>query len=82
MALSRPLLIVELGQGDVRNLSPKEMMIFNLIASGYTGKEVAREISASPRTVKTHLESIKLKLGAKNVTHAVALYLLRTSVNF
>lgn len=79
IALSRPKLIVEPGQGDIRDLSPRELTIFNMIASGLTTKEIARDLKSSPRTVETHLNSIKRKMSARNITHAVALYLLRTA---
>jgi DNA-binding CsgD family transcriptional regulator len=77
IALSRPKLVVEPGQGDVKELSPHELTIFNMVASGLTTKEIAREIASSPRTIESHVNSIKRKMGAKNITHAVALYLLR-----
>lgn len=79
LSLSRPRFIINPGEGNTRDLSAREHEIFNLVANGFTGKEIARELKLSPRTVETHLNTIKTKMGARNITHAVALHLLRSS---
>src|SRR5712692_7169631 len=52
----------ELPQGlDV--LSGREMAVFSLIAAGHGTGEIARELGISRKTVESHCEHIKLKLG-------------------
>ena len=56
-------------------LSPKKQDVLTLLACGLTDKEVANKLHISDRTVQTHVSGILLRLGAKNRTHAVALYM-------
>lgn len=79
LALSKPRFIIAPAEGSTRDLSGREHEIFNLVMNGLTTKEIARELTLSPRTIETHLSTIKIKMGARNITHAVSLYLLRAS---
>lgn len=54
-------------------LSPRELEVVTLVASGLTAKEVAERLGRSPATVRTHLEKAKTSLGAKNQAELVAL---------
>src|ERR1043166_57316 len=56
-------------------LSKRESEILQKVAYGATTKEVARDLSISPHTVKTHLERIFEKLGANDRAQAVAIAL-------
>jgi DNA-binding CsgD family transcriptional regulator len=58
-------------------LTPKEQDILDLLAQGYSAKEIAAKMSMSHRTVEHRIESVKTKLGAKNVAHAVAIGIAR-----
>jgi DNA-binding NarL/FixJ family response regulator len=44
-------------------LSNREMAVFALIAAGHGTGQIARELGISRKTVETHCEHIKLKLG-------------------
>jgi len=57
-------------------LSPREMEILQLIARGYSNKEIAHELGISRQTVKNHMTSILRKLSVNDRTQA-ALYALR-----
>ena len=57
-------------------LSPREMEILQLIARGYSNKEIAHELGISRQTVKNHMTSILRKLCVNDRTQA-ALYALR-----
>ncbi len=47
-------------------LTERELDVVLLVARGRTNQEVAAELFVSLSTVKTHLSSIQLKLGARN----------------
>jgi len=57
---------------DVR-LTHREIQILELVAQGYSAKEVAQVIHVAPRTVESHIDTIRLKLRARNRTHMVAI---------
>jgi DNA-binding CsgD family transcriptional regulator len=44
-------------------LSNREMAVFALIAAGHGTSQIANELGISHKTVETHCEHIKLKLG-------------------
>jgi two-component system nitrate/nitrite response regulator NarL len=53
-------------------LSDPEMAVFALIAAGHGSGQIAKELGISRKTVETHCEHIKLKLGypdAKELYH-------------
>ena len=58
-------------------LSRREIEILQKVAYGATTKEVARDLTISPHTVKTHLERIFEKLGANDRAQAVAIAIRR-----
>jgi DNA-binding NarL/FixJ family response regulator len=47
-------------------LSNREVAVFALIAAKHRPKEIAKELGISRKTVETHCEHIKLKLGYAN----------------
>lgn len=51
----------------------KEVML--LISQGKTREEVAVLLKISDQTVKSHMDSIRFKLNARNTPHAMALAL-------
>lgn len=54
-------------------LTRKELRVLELLASGYSNAAMAEKLFVSDSTVRTHLRSINLKLGARSRTQAVAL---------
>jgi DNA-binding NarL/FixJ family response regulator len=54
-------------------LTGREREVLGLIARGQTNKEIARELSVSPATVKAHVERIIAKLGVSDRTQAAVL---------
>lgn len=53
-------------------LSPREHRILQLISRGHSNKQVARELSIAPETVKSHAKHIFVKLGAQTRMEAVS----------
>ena len=47
----------------IENLSDREMHVFQLIGSGLGTKKIARALNLSVKTIETHRENIKRKLG-------------------
>jgi DNA-binding NarL/FixJ family response regulator len=47
----------------IENLSDREMHIFQLIGSGLGTKKIAHSLNLSVKTIETHRENIKRKLG-------------------
>lgn len=54
-------------------LTDRELELLELAADGHTRVEIGRRVYLSPETVKSHMLMIRLKLGARNIPHAVAL---------
>ncbi len=54
-------------------LTPSELTMLRLLASGYTQKQAARELGVSPRTVEAHRCSARKKFGAKTTPHMIGL---------
>jgi DNA-binding NarL/FixJ family response regulator len=55
------------GPGNgVERLSDREMHIFQLLGSGLRNQQIARSLNLSVKTVETHRENIKHKLGLTN----------------
>jgi DNA-binding CsgD family transcriptional regulator len=52
-------------------LTRREFQILKFVAQGYSAKEAAQEIGIAPRTVEGHIDTIKLKLRARNRAHMI-----------
>ncbi len=59
----------------VERLTDRELQVFQMIGAGKATGDIAAELHVSPKTVETHRENIKHKLGLRNGTdllcHAV-----------
>ncbi len=56
-------------------LSPREVEVLQMVAEGYSNKEIASHFGLTEHTVKNHLTGIMRKLGARDRAHAVVLAL-------
>jgi DNA-binding CsgD family transcriptional regulator len=52
--------------------SPRQKEVLKWVAEGKTAWEIAAILGISQRTVEWHLNSVRLKVGAANITHAIA----------
>jgi DNA-binding CsgD family transcriptional regulator len=58
-------------EGTREALSPRELEVFDLLASGRSNREIARALFISEKTVKVHLRHIFEKVGARSRVEAV-----------
>lgn len=54
-------------------LTERELLVLSLLADGHTREGVADRMHYSVDTIKTCVQGILRKLGAKNTAHAVAI---------
>ena len=59
------------------DLSPREIDVLRLIATGNANKQIADKLSIGEATVKSHVTNILSKLGANDRAHAVTIGLKR-----
>lgn len=52
-------------------LTPREQEVLELVAKGLSAKEIAGQIGIAPRTVEGHIDSVRLKMRARNKAHMV-----------
>ena len=70
--LAEELTTAQEGGRTAETLTDRELEILQLLAFGYTNRDIGSRLFISPDTVKTHLEHIYQKLGASDRTAAVA----------
>lgn len=63
-------------------LSQREREVLAYVAEGYSNKETARRLNLSVRTVETHRETIRRKLGAENTLDLVRQAVQMGLINF
>lgn len=63
----------------VETLTEREIDVLTLVAQGQSNKEIARRLTISEATVKSHVSSILAKLGMLSRTQA-ALYAVRSGL--
>ena len=62
-------------------LSPREIEVLRLIATGSSNKLIADQLSISEATAKSHVANILSKLGANDRAHALAIAMKRGIIN-
>ncbi len=72
-ALSLPTPASTPAQGDSSGLTERERDVLQLVVRGRNNTEIAAELFVSEATVKTHINHIFSKLGARDRAHAVIL---------
>jgi len=70
------VLLRRLGAGAAQarvELSPREVEVLRLVAAGRSTREIADTLNRSVKTVETHKQALKTKLGADNPAQLVRL---------
>jgi DNA-binding NarL/FixJ family response regulator len=55
-----------------RQLTPRELQVLSLLVEGMSSKAIARTLTISTNTVRTHIENILTKLQVRSRLEAVA----------
>jgi len=63
-----------LREGNVLDLSTREMEVLDALCRGRTNLQIAATLDISPFTVKNHVQRIFRKIGVSNRTQAAARY--------
>ncbi|MFD2356993.1 LuxR C-terminal-related transcriptional regulator [Nonomuraea ferruginea] len=61
----------EAGLPAIQQLTERELEVLRLVAEGYSNREIARALFLAEGTVKNHVSTVLLKLGARDRTNAV-----------
>ena len=61
----------------IEQLSPKEIEVLGLMASGCSNKEISQALHNSEGTIKNHVSNVLSKLGVRDRTRAVLLAIER-----
>ncbi len=64
---------------EAKRLTPREREIVQLVAEGYTTKQIARKLAISVKTVETHRGNVLRTLGLHSVSEIV-LYAVRNGI--
>lgn len=59
---------------DLHHLSKRELECLQILSMGKTFKEVAKTMSVSPRTIESHINSIKNKLNSNSKSDLIKYY--------
>jgi DNA-binding NarL/FixJ family response regulator len=77
VVISRPRRTPKQGREDevallARQLTPRELQVLSLLVEGMSSKAIARTLTISTNTVRTHIENILTKLQVRSRLEAVA----------
>ena len=56
------------------SLSKREIEVMSFVKEGLTSKEISGKLNRHQKTVEKHIMSVRMKFHAKNIAHAVALF--------
>lgn len=62
---------------SISRLSAREVSVLRLVAVGHANRDIGAALSITEATVKTHMSTILVKLGARDRAHAVTIGLQR-----
>ncbi|AKF25908.1 hypothetical protein YH65_01790 [Sulfurovum lithotrophicum] len=56
---------------SIASLSKRELEVYNLLSSGYSGKMIAEKLDLSPKTISTYRKRILEKLSLSNINQLI-----------
>jgi len=59
------------GRRVIPRLTTRKRQVLNLVANGYTSRQIGEKLGISPRTAETHRVNIGRRLGIRNVAQMV-----------
>ncbi len=65
--------LTEQDQWLLEEITLREKQVLKLIVKGFSQKEIAGELSLSPKTIETHKEKLMKRLGAKNQAELISM---------
>lgn len=65
------------GEKEIDSLTPREEEVLQLMVRGLSNREIARDLTVSEKTVKSHVASILQKMDVRSRTQAALLALRR-----
>ncbi|MFA5377180.1 MAG: LuxR C-terminal-related transcriptional regulator [Dehalococcoidia bacterium] len=65
----------------MRQLTPRQIEILELVRDGLTNKEIASKLEVAEASIKCHITNIHVKLNARDRTQAVVIALRRHIIN-
>lgn len=66
---------------DFWPLTPREQQILTLFAHGMNQSKIGNQLEISRETVKWHSKTLRMKLGAKTIAHAVSMAYRQGALN-
>src|SRR2546426_6319445 len=60
------LIIGTLHVADLNRITLRERQVFDLVAKGFSNKEIAEKLSLATHTIKSHVHNVLKKLGLQN----------------
>jgi FixJ family two-component response regulator len=72
---------VDEAREKVALLTPREAEVFELVVAGMLNKQIAAELGAAEKTIKTHRGRVMHKMGCSSVSELVHLACLVGLVN-
>jgi DNA-binding NarL/FixJ family response regulator len=64
---------------EIDPLSPREREVLQLVAEGFTARQIAEQLGLSPKTVENHRSNIMDRLGVRTIAGLVR-YAIRTGI--
>ena len=71
--LSHPEQSFDMSRGRLTELTDREREVLTLVGSGLSNDDIARHLSVSPHTVKTHINRTMTKLAAHDRAQLVVI---------
>jgi DNA-binding CsgD family transcriptional regulator len=59
--------------GECYSLTPRELLILQMVINGQTYQSIGYELGITKRTVSNHMRNIRRKLGGRSSFQAVAI---------